>query len=138
MRVERNTRQRRTIRAVVDGAGRPLSTDEILAGAQSSIPSLGKATVYRSIRALLEEGWLAAVDMPGRSPLYERAGKGHHHHFACLQCQRVYELDGCASEVRGELPAGFVATGHDVTIYGTCARCVIPSEVEGQPQSRLR
>jgi len=26
----------------------------------------------------------------------------------------LYELDGCASEIRGELPAGFVSTGHDV------------------------
>jgi Fur family ferric uptake transcriptional regulator len=123
MTVERSTRQRRTIRDVVDGAGRPLSTDEILAGSQAQIPSLGKATVYRSIRVLLDEGWLTAVDMPGRSPLYERAGKGHHHHFACSQCKRVYELDGCASAVRGELPSGFISTGHDVTIYGTCAGC---------------
>jgi Fur family ferric uptake transcriptional regulator len=79
--------------------------------------------VYRSIRALLEEGWLTAVDVPGRTSLYERAGKEHHHHFECSQCRRVYELDGCASEIRGELPAGFVASGHDVTIYGACASC---------------
>ncbi len=120
---ERNTRQRRTIRDVVERAGRPLSTDEILGGARESIASLGLATVYRSIRALLDEGWLTAVDVPGRSPLYERSGKGHHHHFECARCKRVYELGECASEVRGELPAGFVATGHEITIYGTCAAC---------------
>jgi Fur family ferric uptake transcriptional regulator len=120
---ERSTRQRRTIRDVVEGAGRPLTTDEILAGAHASMPSLGKATVYRSIRTLLEEGWLTAVDVPGRTSLYERAGKGHHHHFECSHCKRVYELDGCSSEIRGELPAGFVASGHDMTIYGTCAGC---------------
>jgi Fur family ferric uptake transcriptional regulator len=124
MTAERNTRQRRAIREVVERAGRPLSTDEILAAAQASLPALGRATVYRSIRALLDEGWLAAVDVPGRSALYERAGKEHHHHFECSRCKRVYELDGCASEVRGELPAGFVSTGHDVTIYGVCAACV--------------
>ena len=123
MSAERNTRQRRTIRDVVERAGRPLTTDEIFVSAQTSIPSLGKATVYRSIRALLDEGWLAAVDVPGRSALYERAGKEHHHHFQCSHCKRVYELDGCASEIRGELPAGFVSTGHDVTIYGACAAC---------------
>jgi Fur family ferric uptake transcriptional regulator len=123
MSAERNTRQRRTIRDVVERAGRPLTTDEILVSAQTSIPSLGKATVYRSIRALLDEGWLAAVDVPGSSALYERAGKEHHHHFQCSHCKRVYELDGCASEIRGELPAGFVSTGHDVTIYGACAAC---------------
>jgi Fur family ferric uptake transcriptional regulator len=120
---ERNTRQRRTIRDVVERAGRPLSTDEILADAQAQIPSLGKATVYRSIRTLLDEGWLAPVDVPGRNALYERAGKDHHHHFECTQCKRVYELDGCASEIRGELPAGFIASGHDVTIYGLCVHC---------------
>ena len=123
MSAERNTRQRRAIREAVERAGRPLSTDEILASAHASLPALGRATVYRSIRALLDEGWLTAVDVPGRSPLYERAGKGHHHHFECSSCKCVYELDGCASEIRGELPAGFVATGHDVTIYGSCAAC---------------
>ncbi len=123
MSVERNTRQRRTIRDVVEGAGRPLSTDEIFSGARASIASLGMATVYRSIRALLDEGWLAAVEVPGRSPLYERAGKGHHHHFACARCNRVYELGACAAEIRSDLPAGFVATGHEITIYGTCAAC---------------
>jgi Fur family transcriptional regulator, ferric uptake regulator len=123
MTAERNTRQRRAIREVVERAGRPLSTDEIFAAAQSSLPALGKATVYRSIRALLDEGWLAVVDVPGRSALYERAGKEHHHHFECAHCKRVFELDGCSSEIRGELPAGFVSTGHDVTIYGACAAC---------------
>lgn len=120
---ERNTRQRRTIRDVVERAGRPLTTDEILSAAQATIPALGRATVYRSIRALLDEGWLAAVDVPGRSALYERSGKDHHHHFECSHCKRVYELDGCASEIRGELPAGFVSSGHEVTIYGSCAAC---------------
>jgi Fur family ferric uptake transcriptional regulator len=120
---ERNTRQRRTIRDVVDRAGRPLSTDEILTGARQSIASLGMATVYRSIRALLEEGWLTAVDVPGRSPLYERSGKGHHHHFACARCKRVFELGACAAEIRSDVPPGFVASGHDITIYGTCSAC---------------
>ena len=123
MSAERNTRQRRTIRDVVERAGRPLSTDEILAGAHVSLPTLGRATVYRSIRALLDEGWLAAVDIPGRTSLYERAGKAHHHHFECTQCKRVYELDGCASEIRAELPPGFTATSHDVMIFGDCAAC---------------
>jgi Fur family ferric uptake transcriptional regulator len=119
----RNTRQKRAIRDVFERAERPLSTDEILAEAHGAIRSLGIATVYRSIRSLLDEGWLAAVDLPGRTPLYERAGKQHHHHFVCTACARVFEIDGCSSEIRGELPPGFRATGHDVTMYGVCAAC---------------
>jgi Fur family ferric uptake transcriptional regulator len=122
----RNTRQKRAIRDVFERADRPLSTDEIFAEAHGAIRSLGIATVYRSIRSLLDEGWLAAVDVPGRTPLYERAGKQHHHHFVCTACSRVYELNGCASEIRGDLPRGFRATGHEITIYGECAPCSGP------------
>jgi len=119
----RNTRQKRAIRDVFERADRPLSTDEIFEAAHDAIRSLGIATVYRSIRSLLDEGFLTAVEVPGRTPLYERAGKQHHHHFVCTACARVYELDGCSSEIRGDLPRGFRATGHDVTIYGECADC---------------
>ena len=123
MRV-RATRQNRAIRDVLEHAGRPLAADEILDAAHGAIASLGMATVYRAIRSLIDEGWLTAVEVPGRTPLYERAGKGHHHHFVCTACERVYELDGCSSEIRGDLPAGFEASGHEVTIYGRCAPCI--------------
>jgi Fur family transcriptional regulator, ferric uptake regulator len=119
----RDTRQRRAIREVFEQASRPLSTDEVLESAQEAIAGLGIATVYRSIRSLVDDGFLAVVDVPGRVPLYELAGKAHHHHFACTACERVYELDGCTTEVKGSLPRGFRATGHDVTIYGICQAC---------------
>lgn len=118
----RSTRQKRVIREVFERAGRPLSTEEILAEAKGQVGTLGIATVYRSIRALLDEGWLAPVEVPGRSPYYERSGKEHHHHFLCTECERAYELAGCTTETR-PLPAGFRAQGHDVTIYGTCPAC---------------
>jgi Fur family ferric uptake transcriptional regulator len=119
----RDTRQRRAIREVFEQATRPLSTDEVLESAQVAIAGLGIATVYRSIRSLVDDGFLDVVDVPGRVPLYELAGKAHHHHFVCNECARVYELDGCTTEVKGTLPRGFKATGHDVTIYGVCQAC---------------
>jgi len=119
---ERNTRQKRAIRAAFERAGRPLSTDEVHAEAASVSDGLGMATVYRSIRSLLDDGWLSVVEVPGRSSLYEVAGKDHHHHFSCDVCGRVYELEGCASVGAG-LPRGFRATRHELTLYGTCAHC---------------
>ncbi len=119
---ERNTRQKAAIREAFERAGRPLSTDEVHAAARSASTGLGIATVYRSIRSLVEDGWLATVDVPGRNPLYEVSGKGHHHHFSCERCERVYELEGCAT-VDTSLPRGFRASHHDLTIYGICAPC---------------
>jgi Fur family ferric uptake transcriptional regulator len=120
--IERNTRQKQAIRETFERNDRPLSTDEVHREAARSSRGLGMATVYRSIKALLDDGWLSVVEVPGRNPLYEVAGKGHHHHFSCTACERVYELEGCAT-VNAKLPRGFKTTGHDVTFYGTCAAC---------------
>jgi Fur family transcriptional regulator, ferric uptake regulator len=117
----RDTRQKRAIRHVLDHAERPLSPEEILAGAGRESEGLGIATVYRTLKGLVEDGWLNVVEVPGRPALYERSGKGHHHHFVCERCEKVFELEGCT--VSAELPKGFRARDHDVTIYGTCAPC---------------
>jgi Fur family ferric uptake transcriptional regulator len=117
----RDTRQKREIRHVLENAERPLSPEEVLAAAKRRSVGLGIATVYRSIRALVNEQWLRVVEVPGCPTLYERAGKTHHHHFVCDRCERVYEVEGC--DVKGRLPRGFRMRDHDVTIYGTCAFC---------------
>lgn len=119
----RKTRQRAAIREAFESSGRPLSPEEVLAYAQRSAGGLGIATVYRNIRTLLDEGWLATVDLPGESSRYELAGKGHHHHFHCRTCGRVFELEGCAATFRGMVPPGFRVTGHEVVLYGDCGEC---------------
>ena len=120
----RDTRQKRAIRAVLERAERPLSPEEILAAAQDASAGLGIATVYRTVKALIDEEWLSAVEVPGRPTLYERSGKTHHHHFVCDICARVYEIEGC--DVTGTLPRGFRVRDHDVTLYGTCRTCGSP------------
>jgi Fur family transcriptional regulator, ferric uptake regulator len=136
----RDTRQRRAIRLAFEEAERPLSTEQLHAVASRESRGLGLATVYRSIKSLVDEGWLEVIDIPGHGAFYERAGKEHHHHFACENCSEVSDLEGCSSEVRVRLPRGYRARGHDVTIYGTCASCAIPSahrrRTSSTPQQR--
>lgn len=63
--MERSTRQRRAIRRVLLETRRPLSPREILELARKQVPSLGLATVYRNLRALVEEGAVVPVALPG-------------------------------------------------------------------------
>lgn len=121
--ITRDTRQKRAIRNAFKLADRPLSPEQARAVAARESDGLGIATVYRTVKSLLEDGHLTVVDVPGRGTYYELAGKGHHHHFACEDCEAVFELEGCTSEVRGRLPRGFRARGHDVTVFGTCPDC---------------
>lgn len=123
MVLERDTAQRRAIRSALERTSRPLSPREVLDVARRRVGSLGIATVYRTLNALVEDGWLVAVELPGEPPRYERSGKDHHHHFVCDECGRVYEVEGCPGGISAVVPDGFRLTRHEVVLYGACPSC---------------
>ncbi|MBN2448575.1 MAG: transcriptional repressor [Phycisphaerae bacterium] len=122
--MRRDTSQRRAILGAFEKAARPLSPQEVLQSAQCHVPAIGMATVYRNIKRLIEEAVLEAVQLPGEPPRYELAGKHHHHHFHCRVCGRLYEVDGCLAAFRKLTPKGFKLEGHDLLLFGQCARCI--------------
>jgi Fur family transcriptional regulator, ferric uptake regulator len=121
--IRRNTRQRREIREVFERYDRPLGADEVYHLAQRKMNGLGMATVYRTIKSLSDEGWLVPVEVPGAPPRYEVRGKAHHHHFHCVKCGKLFELDGCLDELAKLIPPTFRVVDHVVLIYGFCAAC---------------
>lgn len=121
--MERNTRQRNAIRDAIHHAARPLLPQEVLYAAQQGVPGLGMATVYRNLKALVEEGELQAVNLPGENPRFEAVGQAHHHHFQCRQCQRVFDVHACPGDLSRLAPQGFTVDDHDLTLYGRCKDC---------------
>jgi Fur family ferric uptake transcriptional regulator len=121
---KRNTRQKDAIRASFVETGRPLSPEEALSYAQRNVPEMSIATVYRNLKAMLGEGWLTAVQLPGEPPRYELSGKAHHHHFRCDDCHKVFEVEGCVPQLKTKLPRGFRALHHEFLLYGFCAACL--------------
>jgi Fur family ferric uptake transcriptional regulator len=121
--MERKTRQREAIVEALRHADRPVSPQEILRDARKRLRDLGLATVYRHIKALLADGTLLAVDIPGEPARYELAGKAHHHHFHCTTCDRVFDMEGCVGKIADLAPPGFSVDRHEVILYGMCAAC---------------
>jgi Fur family transcriptional regulator, ferric uptake regulator len=119
----RNTKQKEAIRDAFLVADRPLSHEEVFDLAQKKVEGISIATVYRNINGLVDERWLAPVEIPGNTTRYEVAGKAHHHHFKCDNCGRLFELQGCDVQVKPKLPKGFRMTGHEFFLYGVCASC---------------
>lgn len=120
--MERSTRQRAAIRAAVDRAGRPLLAQEILEYSQEDVPGLSLATVYRNLKSLVDSAELQVVQLPGDNPRYEVVG-GHHHHFQCRHCERVFDIHACPGNMAKMAPPGFKVERHDLTLYGLCADC---------------
>ena len=102
---------------------RPLSPREVLDAAQRAQPGLGLATVYRNLNAMVEDGWLVPVQLPGESARYERAGLDHHHHFHCTRCDRAFDIDAGRGTLKKRTAAGFTVTRQEIVLYGRCAEC---------------
>lgn len=130
--MERSTRQRSAIRAAIEQAQRPLLPQEVLAAAQAEVPGLGIATVYRNLKALLDEGEVKLVALPGENPRYEAVGHGHHHHFQCTACERVFDVHACPGDLSRLAPAGFTVEDHELTLYGRCRECQPPKAARRQ------
>ncbi len=122
-RSKRRTRQRSVIQRMLLEANRPLSPHDILEAAQAKAPGLGIATVYRTIHTMMTEGTLVTVDIPGEAPRYETAGKEHHHHFQCRECDDIFDIQGCPPDIQKLTPKGFRLEGHQVVLYGVCPPC---------------
>jgi len=121
--MKRMTNQRHAIQEIFGKTDRPLGVEEILQAGRKTVRSLNQATVYRNLKLLVEDGWLKKIDAPGVGPVYERAGKGHHHHFQCRSCDRIFEISGCGLNERIGTPPGFLTERHEVYLFGICSAC---------------
>ena len=56
------------------------------------LPTVGRATVYRTVKLLLEAGVICKLAMPNGEPTYTLARIEHHHHTICVKCDTVGEF----------------------------------------------
>lgn len=121
---QRQTRQRDAILAVIQKSQGPLTVPEIHRKARRSLKQLGIATVYRTVKLLVEAEQIHAVILPDGETRFEST-VGHHDHFRCRLCNQVFDLHCCPMDlpVGTILPEGFRIEDHELTLYGTCPKC---------------
>ena len=91
------------------------------------LPSVGRATVYRTIKLLLEAGAVCKLARMDGSQMYSICTDGHHHHHSvCIQCGAVEEFRAAAverlisaisSEISGEV------IDHRIELFVVCGIC---------------
>lgn len=120
----RLTGQREVIAEVFFRSGRHLSLSEILELALAQRPGIGFATVYRTMRMLVELGFADENRFGEEQTLYEPATVGEHHdHFICVDCGKIVEFEEPQIEVLQEQVAtkhGFHVVSHRHEVYVRC------------------
>ncbi len=118
------TRQKEAIWDVIQESPSPLTAALICEKASKKVAGLGIATVYRTLKQLVEEGQVRHIEFSGVPPHYESSAKHHHHFFLCEQCKRVFDVMGCLRGIPHLLPKGYHMKRHEIVLYGNCANCV--------------
>ena len=117
------TRPRREVTELLGQKQEGFSAEEVCA----ELPGVGRATVYRAIKLLLEAGVICKLVLPNGGPKYSLARGEHHHHTICVMCGTVGEFRDSTVErvlraVGADIPGEII--GHRIEVYITCDRCL--------------
>jgi Fur family ferric uptake transcriptional regulator len=106
---------------------RHVTAEELLAASRRLDPSIGQATVFRTIKLFAEAGLAreACPDEGGRR--YEHAYRHEHHdHLVCERCGKIVEFRDEAIERAQEAiyrAHGYRPGGHLLELKGQCPDC---------------
>ncbi len=124
--VQRVTRQRLAIRALLEAGDGFRSAQQLHEELRAGGDQVGLATVYRSLQAMAEAGEVDSIRNDDGEMVYRQCSDGHHHHLVCRNCGRTVEIsaklvEAWASEVAAE--HGFRDAGHEIELFGLCSGC---------------
>jgi len=121
----RTTRQRLTVLEALRGRDDAVTAQDLHAQLRAAKELVGLTTVYRTLTALADAGFLDTFARDGEQA-FRLCSDTHHHHLVCEVCGRVEELEADSVEewVAGiAARRGFTVTGHRADIFGICATC---------------
>ncbi len=87
---------------------------------------IGQATVYRTIKALQDLGYLKWVHEDGGEHRFVASSPGHCHMLVCRLCKKVVACSDCDLSILEKLisrDTGFTVEGHHLEFYGVCSEC---------------
>jgi len=122
------TRQRELILESFLKTGKHIGVEELLQQVRRRSPTIGNATVYRTMKLFVEAGIAEERRFSTGVTLYEaHDGDEHHHdHLICTACERIFEFENEEIEKLQDEVAeshGFKLTHHKMELYGLCSDC---------------
>jgi Fur family ferric uptake transcriptional regulator len=135
----RLTLQRMIVASALARMRRTVSAQELYDSLRTEHPLLGRATVFRTLDFLVENGLAQRFEAEGHVHVYTSCADNHHHHLVFRICGATTEIDDTAvnqliDAVRGGY--GFALDHAALDFYGTCAACA--ERISGSSAARIR
>ena len=134
----RLTAPRRAVLEVVRGIKTHPTAEEVHRLVVRRAPGVSLGTVYRNLRRLVDAGLLG--ELPGPRARFD-ANTRAHHHFTCLRCGRIADVEASVAEPhsrvlskRVEARTGLAITHYRIGFFGHCRQC----QTQGRARSGRR
>lgn len=100
------------------------TVDEIYQALVGDIPTLSKATVYNTLRLLVDKGAALQLTIDERQTCYD-GDTSPHAHFLCRQCGRIYDIALKRPNLLrvADVPSDFVPDSASLYLRGLCPHC---------------
>lgn len=116
-----------------------VTPEEIYAETKRADPGIGLATVYRTLKLLVDAGLADEVRFGDGVSRYEMDnGSEHHDHIICTVCEKHLEvMDPVIEELQERLAEanGFTLIGHKMFLYGVCSECRKNGKADSEEKS---
>jgi Fe2+ or Zn2+ uptake regulation protein len=92
----------------------------------AELAPIGRATVYRTLKLLLDQGLVCRVVLNDGSVCYRVSHLAHHHHLVCVSCgatEDIHLTDVEAVLARVRKATDYEVVGHRLEVYGLCPSC---------------
>jgi Fur family ferric uptake transcriptional regulator len=123
----KSTRQRNLIIETFFGTPGHLSVEDLWTKVRELDQKVSVATVYRTMKLLLEARLAHARNFGDGQTRYEAAvGRHHHDHLICTGCGTIVEFENDRIEQMQDAVARkhhFKVTSHKMELYGLCKSC---------------
>lgn len=121
------TNQRSLIVRMTFATHEHFTAEQLLDICRREDPKVSRATVYRTLAVLEQEGFVEGLETGDGGRRFEHVlGHEHHDHMVCLGCEQILEFHDDELEQRQQLAArrlGFQVLRHSLRIYGYCRAC---------------
>ena len=122
---KRNTLQRSLVLAAMLHLANHPSADDVYDDVRKAHPEISKATVYRNLNGLVEEGVLRRICVANAADRFDHNTQQHYHircnscgYFGDIELEYFHGLDEKVEQI-----TGYTLENHDIVFEGICPVC---------------